>query len=75
MDKDIRDKHYQVVGAIQALETLAKFTECMPSDRSTGSMLIAARGLLEGAVTSALAYADRQTTEPASSPGEAPEHG
>lgn len=63
MDKEIRDKHYEVIGKLQALETLAKFTSAMPSDRNTESMLVAVRGLLESAVLTATAYADMRTAD------------
>ena len=61
MDKEVRDKHYRVVGQLQGLESLAKAVYCMPSDGATAALLDAVRGLLQRTVTSAWDYAEKQT--------------
>ena len=63
MDKEIRDKHYRVVGMLQGLEGAAKAVYCMPCDHATQSLIDAARSLLNKAATSAWDYAERQTAE------------
>lgn len=62
MDKEIANKHYRIVGKLQALEDAATHTEWMPNDRATAALVIAARALLNQAVTSAWEYADQQTS-------------
>lgn len=63
MDKDIRDKHYRIVGKLQALHDGATHAECMPGDKTTRALLQAATKLLHDAVTTAWGYADTQTSE------------
>lgn len=63
MDKEIADKHYRIVGKLQALEDAAVHAECMPCDKTTHAILAAVRGLLQNAVTSAWEYADTATTQ------------
>lgn len=63
MDKEIADKHYRIVGKLQAVEDAAIHAECMPCDKTTHALLSAARGLLNQAVTSAWEYADAATTQ------------
>lgn len=63
MDKEIADKHYRIVGKLQALQEAALHSECMPSDKSTLALLNAARSLLRDVVTSAWEYADAATTQ------------
>lgn len=61
MDKEIADKHYRVVGKLQALHEAATRTESMPCDRATRALLQSATKLLHDAATSAWEYADTAT--------------
>lgn len=61
VDKEVRDKHYRVVGGLEALELAARQAQCMPSDRGTLALLETARVALNKAVTSAWEYADSNT--------------
>jgi hypothetical protein len=70
VDKEIADKHYRVVGMLQALEALAKDCYCMPSDATTASLLSSVRHLIRDTVTSAWKYAEERTAE-----GKGADHG
>jgi hypothetical protein len=61
VDKEIRDKHYRIVGMLQALESSAKSVYCMPCDKTTAALLDAARQIINKACTSAWEYAELQT--------------
>ncbi len=61
MDKEIADKHYRIVGKLQALHDAATHAECMPCDRTTRALLQSATKLLHDATTSAWEYADAAT--------------
>lgn len=61
MDKEIADKHYRIVGKLQALHEAANRAECMPCDKVTHALLAAANKLLHDAVTSAWDYANEST--------------
>jgi hypothetical protein len=63
MDKEIADKHYRIVGKLQAVEDAAAHAESMPCDKTTHALLQAARDLLHKAVTSAWEYADDATSQ------------
>jgi len=63
MNKDIYDKHYQIVGGLQALQDAANRAFCMPSDAATEALLGVARNVLEQAVISARRYADERTND------------
>jgi hypothetical protein len=66
VDKETRDKHYRVVGTLEALERAANGAACMPCDTTTAALLDAIRGLANKATLSAWDYAERQTSESAS---------
>lgn len=61
MDKETQDKHYRIVGSLEALDRLARQTNAMPSDPTTAALLDAIRGLTNKAVTSAWTYAEDRT--------------
>lgn len=61
MDKEIRNKHYRVVGMLQALESAAKAVYAMPCDYATASLIDAIRQLSNRAATAAWDYAEKQT--------------
>lgn len=61
MDKEIADKHYRIVGKLQALHEAATHAECMPCDKATRALLGSATKLLHDVVTSAWEYADERT--------------
>lgn len=63
VDKEIADKHYRIVGKLQALHDAATHAECMPGDRTTRALLQSATKLLHDAATSAWEYADAATTQ------------
>lgn len=61
MDKETRDKHYRIVGMLEALERAATNAHCMPSDGTTAALLDAIRGLTNKATLSAWNYAEERT--------------
>lgn len=61
MDKEIADKHYRVVGRLQALQEMGDRTEAMPCDAATWAMILAARVLIQKAAQSAWDYAEKAT--------------
>lgn len=63
MDKEIADKHYRIVGMLQALENAAKAVYCMPCDHATAAIIDAVRSLTNKAATSAWEYAEKKTAE------------
>jgi hypothetical protein len=62
VDKEVRDKHYRIVGGLEAVELAVRQAQCMPSDRGTRALLETAQVALHKAVTSAWEYAEQQTT-------------
>jgi hypothetical protein len=61
VDKETRDKHYRIVGSLEALDRLAAQSNSMPSDTTTAALLDAIRGLTNKAVLSAWNYAEERT--------------
>lgn len=61
MDKETRDRYYQIVGGLQTLEHIVKRSTCMPCDYTTDALLAVARYSIEQAVISASRYADEKT--------------
>lgn len=63
MDKETRDKHYRIVGALEAVERAAQGVSSMPCDSATYALIEVARTTLNKAVLSAWSYAEKQTAE------------
>lgn len=66
--KEIRDRYYRAVGAIQALKSLTDRTTPMPCDAATDALLVVARHAIDQAVKSAWDYANEHTREPDNGP-------
>lgn len=63
VDKETRDKHYRIVGSLEAIDRALQSTQAMPCDEATHNLLEAARMLTNKATLSAWSYAERQTAE------------
>ena len=63
MDKEIRNRHWRIVGALESVEKVVKHAEAMPCDSGTRALLEIATMVMSKAVLSAWNYADARTSE------------
>lgn len=61
MDKETQDKHYRIVGALEAVDRAVQNVPVMPCDKATLALIEVARATMTKAVISAWDYAEKQT--------------
>jgi hypothetical protein len=62
VDKETRDKHYRIVGALEAIDRAMQSVQAMPCDEATRNLIDVARATTNKCVLSAWSYAEQRTT-------------